>query len=423
MRSDENPQEIQVNNLASARKDDSITPYWDGNRYKNFRQEPLWWQFFQTIYSLFPGMFAVPTSLPDLNVLCIDNPPLPQETKILGSTLSWLGHSTVYLRTNGFNILFDPTTGDVRPSPDSRVVLYKRYTKAPFVFSQLPVNIIFLSHNHEDHARTADLQEFAQRNPQPFVIAGTNSSGWLQSLGFRPENIKTMSWWDQCRIINRTDAKTFDLLGVPAFHSSQPKQWTNQNQTKVSSSFNYMLWLGFVLQILEGDDKKTIYFSGDTAIGTNMEDRHGHSQSLFDQIHTQVPQIDIACIEVSPEGEPESHLGSDNALNVLKILGPTACMPMHHSCFRSDLRRVEDAIIGFMSKVPHRATAEEKEKSTAILPLKIGAQISINLASQQPLHPDISNQFIPSSLWANNNPQHVEPPSEPAGFQAQSQLS
>jgi len=365
--------QIALEELAHLRDGDSIVPYWNGTQYKNYKDEPLKWQFLKTLWLLFPGMFASPSRfLSPTAALCIDKPPLPQAAE---ATVSWLGHSTVYIHNwAGLNILFDPTRGDIKPSPDSKITLYKRHTKPPFHFSDLAIDIIFLSHNHEDHAETAVLIELAKRDPQPLVIAGEKSSAWLQSLGFKAENIKTMTWWDQLRIINRNAGTTLDLTSVPACHGSQPKKWVNQDGSVTNSPMNGMLWLGFMLRAIyeAGKPAATAYFTGDTALGEKMEDAQGTKHELFKQVHQKFPQIDLAFMEISPNGEDEVHLG-DNFFNVLKEINPKSCIPVHHSCFRSDKRTVEAPLEALIAKTFE--LYQKGELATAIVPMKIGGQL------------------------------------------------
>src|SRR3546814_8847625 len=83
-------------------------------------------------------------------------------------TVTWVGHSTVLVQTDGLNILTDPIWSE-RASPFS-FAGPKRVRTPGIRFEDLPkIDLVLVSHNHYDHMdrseeHTSELQSL-MRNP------------------------------------------------------------------------------------------------------------------------------------------------------------------------------------------------------------------------------------------------------------------
>ena len=146
--------------------------------------------------------------------------------------LTYLGHSCFMLQTAGKTIIFDPF---IKHNP----------LAASISFESLQADYILVSHGHEDH--TADLIALAQQTGAK-VVANWEIHAWLNKKGVantHPMNIGG-KW-------------TFDFGSVQmvfAAHSSSMPDGTYGGTAA-----------GFVIQ----SEGKTIYYSGDTALTTDMK--------------------------------------------------------------------------------------------------------------------------------------------------------
>lgn len=85
------------------------------------------------------------------------------------TTLTWIGHSTLFLQINGINILTDPHFSErASPVPFAGP---KRGTPPGLAFAQLPtIDIVLISHNHYDHFDNVTLKRLAERDQPRFVV-------------------------------------------------------------------------------------------------------------------------------------------------------------------------------------------------------------------------------------------------------------
>lgn len=384
---------VTLEHCENIRRPNSIVPFRQGKKFKNFKNENLLREFIKTLWLLFPGMWAAPYHA-DPRLLCVDRPRLLEANQ---DSVTFLGHSTLHIRLNGLNILTDPAISDVKLGCIS---LYKKYTQSALDISELNVDVIILSHNHQDHAQEAILRELAQSNPQPYIIAGEGSFEWLRSLGFAAEKIKTMSWWEQCRLANHATQEFVDITSVPACHGSQPLDWINFDGTKSSSGMNEMLWMGYVFAAA----LRTIYFSGDTGLGETMQDQNGQQHSLFDQLHERFPRVDLALMEVEPLTKEEGmHLCREGFFKAQKKLQPKTTVPIHWGCFRMGPEELGAGV----KMVVDKALELGGEFPGSLVPLKIGESAYVEELIVGP--PDVAKLRAFSRLFAEPQKDHDEP--------------
>lgn len=146
--------------------------------------------------------------------------------------LTYLGHSCFILQANGKNVLFDPF---IKPNE----------LAAGIDFKAIQADYILVSHGHYDH--TADLLELAQQTSAT-VVANAEIHNWLNNKGItkaHPMNIGG-KW--------QFDFGTVHM--VNAVHSSSLPDGTYGGTSA-----------GFVIE----SEDKTIYYSGDTALYSDMK--------------------------------------------------------------------------------------------------------------------------------------------------------
>ncbi len=176
--------------------------------------------------------------------------------------ITFVGHSTVLLQTEGLNILTDPMWA-TRAGPYG-IFGPRRYTDPGVRLEDLPkIDFILLSHNHYDHMDIPTLRKISKRDNPPIYtplgntkylrsagIFGGQDMDWGQSEEFS----KTLSILTDDQGLNKSVAvKKIIIDCVPAQHFS----------ARAISDNKKTLWGGFVLHLAYGD----IYFAGDTGYG------------------------------------------------------------------------------------------------------------------------------------------------------------
>ena len=108
----------------------------------------------------------------------------PHETNI-----TWIGHATFLIESNGVRILTDPVFGDLS-------FFFRRLTPAGRTIEQLPrIDFVLLSHNHRDHMDAASLIALKKLNPEMQVLVPQGDKDWFARRGF--SGVKEFGWWDE----------------------------------------------------------------------------------------------------------------------------------------------------------------------------------------------------------------------------------
>jgi L-ascorbate metabolism protein UlaG (beta-lactamase superfamily) len=217
--------------------------------------------------------------------------------------VTWLGHSTVLLESDGVRVLTDPVFGD-RASPVSFAGA-KRFHPLPASIEQLPpLDAVLLSHDHYDHLCATSIQRLAKLGVP--IVTSLGVGARLERMGFDPQLIHELDWWEQKSFLGGD--LTFDA--TPAQHFSG-RSLTDRNQT---------LWSSWVISTR----KRRIFFSGDT--GLTQE---------FAEVHQRFGAFDLVMLEVGAWNASwgNIHLGPVNALQAFEWLGGGTLLPVHWGTF------------------------------------------------------------------------------------------
>jgi len=290
----------------------------DGLRLERMKASPLWaGEGFRNIHPVMPGLRDTSVPRPTLSdFLCsggrrVPGAPLPSFNplepwrKPAGSGLraTWLGHSTVLIEIEGLRVLTDPVWGR-RASP-LRLAGPKRFQPVPVPLKALPpLDLVLISHDHYDHLDLPTIRELAKRDV-PFVTS-LGVGAHLQAWGVPPERIHELDWWENWTLPHAD----LTVTAAPSQHFSG-RGLKDRNAT---------LWSSLVLR----SPRHQVFFSGDTGLTTE-----------YAAIRERLGPFDLVMLEVGAHHPTwgDIHLGPENALKALDLLGGGTLLPVHWGTF------------------------------------------------------------------------------------------
>lgn len=289
-----------------------------GLRLERMKASLLWTgEAFRNIHPVLPGLRDSTVSPPTLKeFLCggdrrVPRAPLPSVNPTLkwakppgtGLRATWLGHSTVLIEIDGLRVLTDPVWGP-RASP-SRLVGPKRFQPVPLPLHALPpLDVVLISHDHYDHLDYPTIRELARRD-MPFVTSlGVGSH--LEAWGVPPERIVELDWWESYTL----PSADLTVTAAPSQHFSG----------RTPRDRNATLWSSLVIR----SSRHAVFFSGDTGLTTE-----------YSVIRQRLGPFDLVMLEVGAfhPAWGDIHLGPENALEALALLGGGAFLPVHWGTF------------------------------------------------------------------------------------------
>jgi L-ascorbate metabolism protein UlaG (beta-lactamase superfamily) len=220
-----------------------------------------------------------------------------------GLRATWLGHSTVLIEIDGCRVLTDPVWGP-RASP-SRLIGPKRFQPVPVALRALPpIDLVVVSHDHYDHLDYPTIRELAKLDV-PFVTS-LGVGAHLEAWGVPAGRIVELDWWETY-ILPRTE---LSVTAAPSQHFSG-RGLKDRNAT---------LWSSLVIR----SPQHTVFFSGDTGLTTE-----------YATIRERLGPFDLVMLEVGAfhPSWGHIHLGPDNALAALGLLGGGPFLPVHWGTF------------------------------------------------------------------------------------------
>ena len=289
-----------------------------GARLERMKASPRWaGERFRNVHPILPGLRDPSVPMPTISeFLCggerrVPLRPLPSVNPLetwrrpaaSGLRATWLGHSTVLLEIGGARIITDPVWGK-RASPSS-LAGPKRFQPVPVPLRAMPpVDLVAISHDHYDHLDYPTIRELA-RTEVPFVTS-LGVGAHLEYWGVRPERITELDWWESYRLPNADVTVT----AAPSQHFSG-RGFNNRNAT---------LWSSLVIR----SPRHAVFFSGDTGLSTEYE-----------VIRERLGPFDLVMLEVGAlhPSWGDMHLGPENALKALALLGGGAFLPIHWGTF------------------------------------------------------------------------------------------
>ncbi len=289
-----------------------------GARLERMKASPLWaGNGFRNVHPIIPGLRDPSVPMPTLGeFICggvrrVPRGPLPSMSPLeswarppaSGLRATWLGHSTVLIEIGGLRVLTDPVWGP-RASP-SRLAGPKRFQPVPVPLRAMPpVDLVVVSHDHYDHLDYPTIRELA-RSEVPFVTS-LGVGAHLEAWGVSPERIVELDWWESHRLPH----SEVSVTAAPSQHFSG----------RGLKDRNANLWSSLVIR----SPRHTVFFSGDTGLTTQ-----------YQLIRERLGPFDLVMLEVGAfhPAWGDIHLGPENALKALGLLGGGPFLPVHWGTF------------------------------------------------------------------------------------------
>jgi L-ascorbate metabolism protein UlaG (beta-lactamase superfamily) len=240
-----------------------------------------------------------------------------------GLRATWLGHSTVLIELDGRRILTDPVWSE-RASPYG-FAGPKRFQPVPVAIDALPpLDAVIVSHDHYDHLDFASIVALAGRDVPFYTSLGVGAH--LEAWGVRPERIVELDWWESAELDGLT------ITAAPSQHFSG--RGVKRNAT---------LWSSFVVR----GPRHALFFSGDTGLTDE-----------YRAIAARLGPFDLVMLEVGAfhPSWGEIHLGPENALEALSLLGGGAFLPVHWGTFNLAIHAWDDPAETLLRLAPARST-------------------------------------------------------------------
>ena len=217
--------------------------------------------------------------------------------------VTWIGHATVLVQTDGLNILTDPVWSE-RTGPFGRGP--KRVAAPGVRFEDLPkIDLVLLSHNHYDHFDLPTLKRLWARD-RPAIVTSLGNDAILRAAGIEANAAD----WGQV-------APAPARVTVVRVHHWGSRWFTDRNRA---------LWSGFVVSLPGGN----LFFAGDTGWG---DGRWPGEAAALGPIRLAI--LPIGAFRFAPgQMRTGSHMGPAEAVRAFAATGAATALPVHWGTFR-----------------------------------------------------------------------------------------
>jgi L-ascorbate metabolism protein UlaG (beta-lactamase superfamily) len=209
----------------------------------------------------------------------------------------------VLIEIGGRRVLTDPVWGP-RASP-SKYIGPKRFQPVPVALDRLPpLDLVLVSHDHYDHLDYSTIRELASVDVP--VVTSLGVGAHLEAWGIAPERITELDWWESYTL----PGSDLTVTAAPSQHFSG-RGLHDRNAT---------LWSSLAIR----SDRHRVFFSGDTGLTTE-----------YATIRERLGPFDLVMLEVGAfhPSWGHIHLGPQNALKALALLGGGPFLPIHWGTF------------------------------------------------------------------------------------------
>jgi len=255
----------------------------------------------------------LPVIQTDLNLL--QNPP---RDKI---QIAWIGHASLLVQMDGFNILTDPIFAE-RCSPVS-FLGPKRIRPAPFKVTELPkLDLVVISHSHYDHLSLPDVKAIGN---QPLWAVPLGLKQLMNQAGI--DNVVELDWWQEHPLEEKKEERgDLKATNKPLVAAVPAQHWGKR------SAFDDFkaLWCGFV--VVTPNFK--FYYTGDTgycSVFTQIGKKYGPIDLSAIPIGCYAPRYFMKSQHTDPEDAVKIHLDVQSVKSVgvhwgTFLLGDDPCL-------------------------------------------------------------------------------------------------
>ena len=221
----------------------------------------------------------------------------------LQPAVTWIGHSTTLVQSDGISFLTDPIWSK-RPSPVP-LLGPRRYVPPGVDLQDLPViDFVVISHNHYDHLDVPTLKALAQRNPQTVFFVPLGNGELLKNNNI--SQVVELDWGQQAG---------YQSLTV---HCLPSQHWSKRTLTDT----NRALWASWAIT---GPNRR-IYYAGDSGYFSG-----------FTEIGHQLGPFDLAIVPIGAYAPRammmESHMNPEEALQSAADVGASKALGVHFGTF------------------------------------------------------------------------------------------
>jgi L-ascorbate metabolism protein UlaG (beta-lactamase superfamily) len=213
--------------------------------------------------------------------------------------ISFIGHATFLIQTDGLNIITDPVFSD--RAAFAKFFGPKRVAKPGIDIESLPkIDMVLVSHNHYDHLDIKSLKYLAKKD-NPLMILPIGNEKIMAKIS---DNTKFLSWGEPYKNI--------------CFEPSQ--HWSSRTPFDRNKS----LWGSFIIKAKAGN----ICFIGDT----------GYDEALFKKIGSKYSGMKISIIPIGSY-EPrwfmkDIHVNPEEAVKIHVDLNTKLSIASHFATFQ-----------------------------------------------------------------------------------------
>ncbi len=251
--------------------------------------------------------------------------------------ISFIGHATFLIQTDGLNIITDPVF-----SPRAAFAKFlgpKRVSKPGIEIENLPkIDMVLVSHNHYDHLDIKSLEYLAKRD-NPVMVLPIGNEKTMKKIS---SNTKFLSWGESYK----------NICFEPAQH------WSSRTLFDRNKS----LWGTFIIKAKAGN----VCFIGDT----------GYDNELFKKIGSKYSDMKISIIPIGSY-EPRwfmqaFHINPEEAVKIHIDLNTKLSIASHFATFQLSDESYEKPVEDLK-----KALSVYDIKSNDFLAMKIGQSIIV----------------------------------------------
>jgi L-ascorbate metabolism protein UlaG (beta-lactamase superfamily) len=217
-----------------------------------------------------------------------------------GLKVSWLGHSSLLMKIDGYSILTDP----IFERKVSLIGPSRFNAELPLRVENLQhVDVVIISHDHYDHLNKFSVQQLIDKTGVFIVPQGVGKR--LVKWGVPKEKIVELGWWEEAHPHNG-----LTIAATPSQHFSG-RGLFDRNST---------LWASWVIQT----GQHRLFFSGDTGYFAG-----------FSEIGKKYGPFDVAFLECGAYNEHWSkvHMFPEQTVQAGIDLGAKVLQPIHWATF------------------------------------------------------------------------------------------